>query len=129
MFRFITHLLARTRMGRERTRFKRFRILPCRMCGFAAPVAGKGNWGAQCLYYDLYIKNEDLSDPQSSARTACLKDGNNFCFRIKGMTPYQLLQWRVQHTDWYLTRTALRLGAIVGVLSLLMTAAGMWIRS
>lgn len=39
-----------------------------------------------------------------------------------------MLQWRVQHSDWHLTRTSLRIGAIVGVLSLVMTAIGVWLK-
>lgn len=130
MFRFLNHLVSKAKFWRVKTRLKRrYHPLPCSMCGFAVPVlSSKGEYGCQCIYFDIYIPKDDLVKSHGEMRRLCIRSGNNFRFRMKGMSPMDMLQWRVQHSDWYLTRTSVRIGAIVGVLSLVMTAIGIWIK-
>ncbi|MHB8698662.1 MAG: hypothetical protein ACYC9J_11655 [Sulfuricaulis sp.] len=130
MLRLLNHLESKVRFWRAGTSLeKRYHPLPCSMCGFAVPVvAKKGQYGSQCLYFDVYIPRDDLFDSQGAMRRACIRSGNQFRFRMKDMSPMDMLQWRMKHTDWYLKRTSVRIGAIVGVVSLVMTALGIWLK-
>jgi len=103
------------------------RPIPCSLCGFAGKTVTAGH-GYLCFFYDQYISAEEAADPHGALRKACVHDGNNLRLRVKGVTPIAMLEWRVRHADWYMSRLFSRIGALVGVTSLALGALALWLR-
>lgn len=116
------------RLRAERRRNRAYRLVPCRLCGFLAEVTASRNHGGHCVYYDVYVPKAAVDDHHSEIRLTCREDGENFRFRMRGISPIQLLEWKMRHSDWHLSRRAAQIGATVGVLSLALGAIGIWVR-
>jgi hypothetical protein len=101
---------------------------PCAICGLAPKIRlGDGQYGHYCLFYGARITPEESQDSNTGLRAHCIKDGNQFTWPIRGYSPKDLLVWRINHSDWYLKRTAMKVAAVVAILSLVLSAVGLWI--
>ena len=98
---------------------------PCAICGLAPKIRlGKGQYGQYCLFYGARIAPEESQNATVGLRKHCIEDGNHFTWPLRGYTAKDLLAWRINHQDWYLRRTAIKVGAIVAIVSVALTALG-----
>lgn len=97
---------------------------PCAVCGLAPKIRLDGDYGRVCLFYGVRILPEEENDTNKGMRAYCMKDGNNFVWPVLGLNHKDLLDWSIHRNDWYLKRTALKVGAVVGVLGVVLTAIG-----
>lgn len=98
------------------------RPLPCSLCGLCAKTDTDGH-GYVCLWYDVYQSYDEATTSDGALRAVCLSDGNHFRFRLKGIRPNEMLEWRIRHTDWAATRRYATIGAVTGAVSLLVSIA------
>jgi len=75
------------------------------------------------------MSQDEARTGKSDIRHECILDGNHFIFRLKGVTPVEMLDWKMKHDDWARTRRIAVLGAVVGVISLLLLLAEVWSHS
>jgi len=101
------------------------RPLPCSLCGLCAKTDTEGH-GYVCLWYDVYQSAADAVSSHGDLRAACIRDGNHFRFRLKGIRPTEMLEWRIRHTDWAATRRYATIGAVTGAVSLLVAIAALF---
>jgi len=116
--------LLRSPMAREGRR----KPLPCSLCGFCAKTATDSH-GYVCLWYGVYLALDDARSGRNDLRQACIRDGNHFIFRLKGVGPTEMLDYRMKHSDWARTRRLALLGGAIGVMSLVLSLAGLWLHS
>lgn len=102
------------------------RPLPCVLCGFCAKTDTQAH-GYVCLWYDVYQSEDDAKSSHGDLRAACVRDGNFFRFRLENIRPHEMLQWQVLHTDWSVTRRYAMIGAITGVVSLVIAVAALFV--
>ncbi|MGI9304640.1 MAG: hypothetical protein ACR2RB_18330 [Gammaproteobacteria bacterium] len=101
---------------------------PCSICGLGPKIRlGKGQYGQFCLYYGVRIAPEESQDVTFSLRAYCIKDGNHFTWPTRGYSAKDLLAWRINHTDWYLKRTAMKVAAVVAIVSVVLSVVGTWL--
>lgn len=99
----------------------------CSVCGLAPLIRiNQGDLGRFCLYYGVRIPPNELDASNRGIRVYCVRDGNHFVWPLVGIKPKELLEWRVQHIDRHLQRKALIWGIVIAVISLFMTAIGVW---
>lgn len=120
VFRLVKHWRRRCELAKK---LKDTR--PCAICGLAPRIKLKNaDMGRYCIFYGIRISKEEESDDKSDVRQNCMKDGNNFTWPVESFSPQELLEWRKNHTDWFLRRSAIKVAAFVGVVSVFLTAIG-----
>lgn len=97
---------------------------PCAVCGLAPRIRLDGDYGRVCLFYGVRILSDEENDVTKGMRSYCMNDGNNFVWPVRGLGHKDLLDWSIHRSDWYLKRTAIKVGAVVGVLGVVLTAIG-----
>ena len=98
---------------------KRSTSLPCALCGLCGTVDLSGDrTGRACLFYGVYIPGDDLSNPAADIRRQCLKDGDNFVWRVRGASPLEHFHVLKERLDWSQSRKASRVNMNVAVASL-----------
>lgn len=109
---------------------------PCILCGMCARIALRRQEAHLCLWYQRYLRQEEAVDASSAVRRACLRDGNNFTWRIKGVGPVDTLDYVMRRTDWHLQRTATasaytvgRAGLVVAIGALIISLASVVIHA
>jgi len=100
---------------------------PCNLCGLAPEITAREGLGVYCLYFGMRIPQDEAEDPRSAFRQSCVANGNHFVWPVKGVNPAELHEWKIAHEDWYLNRKAVKAGMIVGLISLVASAIGIWI--
>lgn len=116
-----TSLLAR--IGRRFRRSAPSDSRPCAICALAGDIPlGEGH-GRFCLYFGVRIAPDELGDTKASLRKHCLRAGNQFTWPVRGASAHEMLEWRMQHQDWRLRRSAERISAVVGVVGVVLTIA------
>ena len=102
---------------------------PCAVCGLAPKIKLKNaDMGQFCLYYGVRIPVDEANQIQRGLRALCLQDGNHFTWPVLGYSAEKLLQWRMTHVDWHLKRSALKVGAFAGVISLIISGVALIMR-
>lgn len=109
--------------------------LPCRLCGLAGDIPFENHKDARyCVFFDVRIPADEVSDPNSTMRKRCVLDGNHFTWKIRSTTPIQRFEHIVRLSDWAEQRRqrkinifAMRIGIVIAASSLLMTAIGIWV--
>jgi len=100
---------------------------PCAVCGLAPKIRlNTDSMGRYCLYYGVRIPPEDLNKVDEGLREYCRLDGNHFTWPVRNVDPKELLDWRIQHNDRHFNRKVLVWGVAIGVLTIVITALGVW---
>lgn len=105
---------------------------PCAICGLAPKIrlsSDGNNYGRYCLYYGLRVPPEELNNVHEGLRLVCREDGNHFTWPVIGVTPKDLLDWRMDHMDRHFHRKVLVWGVLIGVATILVTALGIWVEA
>jgi hypothetical protein len=78
----------------------------CRMCGLSARVALNDRKAYHCLWYNVYLPEDQAADPKGNLRVHCLNDtsGDNFVWRVRGVTPMEMLKYQLEHETWSYVR-------------------------
>lgn len=101
------------------------RPTPCAICGMAAQTVNTG--GYVCVFYRVHISRDEAQAPDGDVRSACLRDGNHFQFRLRGIGPDAMLEMHMRRTDWAETRTLAKTGAWVAALSFLVAVVALFL--
>ena len=68
---------------------------PCSLCHFCVKV-DLDTHGAQCVWYDMYLRQDLVDDPDMALRQACVHDrsGDRFLWRLPNIPPLDYARWR-----------------------------------
>lgn len=102
---------------------KAIRPLPCRLCAFAVTITASHSTdhGKLCIWYGVRLSADELKLPRCDVRNSCIRDGNNFQWPIRGYSTKQLLEQRMNLTDWYLQRNSTSTQRLASILSLVLS--------
>lgn len=108
---------------------------PCAICGMAAKISLSNHQDERyCLWYKVRLPADEVNDPQTPLRQYCVRDGNHFAWPLRGITPLELAEYARIHLDWATHRRSARvtllsnrIGMVIGVASLALTALGVWL--
>jgi len=90
---------------------------PCSACGMAAKIKLDQALGSYCLWYQVRISPDELSERKTPLRARCITDGNNFIWPLVGVKSVELVNYKRDHHDWYIKRTSLKVGMVIAVVS------------
>lgn len=86
-------------MSHQSTTPSRNYTRPCSACGLCADIDLEHgpDIGKVCLFFDWTIHVDELDSGNSAPRRACIEQGNQFTWPVKGLTPVERLKWHHEH--------------------------------
>lgn len=92
-------------------------VKPCVLCAMRSGINVRDVDGSVCVWYNVYMSFDDAANKESSLRKACIRDGNNFVWRLRGMRPLEAFQLMKERTDWSMMRKSVSTSRIVSLIS------------
>ena len=93
---------------------------PCSLCHFCAQ-ADMENHGSVCVWYNVYILQDDVHLGEAPLRRVCAQDNNNFVWRMANVGILDYAKWKQSVDIIPATRRRANIAIIVSIVSLVAT--------